>query len=192
MRTLWKGTATELLTQLVIPGGPVIITVPWLKSAQALSIRLRHLGPVFRNIGIEVSFAKEGHDSARIITITRSNSSLSSSSRKETSASAASAASPKPKEGMASVAANQRTIADAADGYSGAPSSSTTTGELPGRAEGADATSSPRADRSEGSLARRSNQVTNEWAYDDLEIPEFLDRRKHPQPGDKPAKPLLN
>jgi hypothetical protein len=195
MRTLWKGTATELLTQLVIPGGPVIMTVPWLKSAQALSIRLRHLGPVFRNIGIEVSFAKEGHDSARIITITRSNSSLSSSSRKEMSASAASAASaasPKPKEGMGSVAANQRTLADAADGYGGAPGSSTTTGEPADRADRADATSSPRADRSEGSLTRRSNQVTNEWAYDDLDIPERFDRRKHPQPGDKPAKPLLN
>ena len=66
--TEWKGTATELLSDLAEEPGATSKT--WPNNARSLSGRLRRASPHLRKIGIQILFIKEGRGRTRKIHIT--------------------------------------------------------------------------------------------------------------------------
>ena len=68
----WSGTATELLDKLeVVVGEKEAKRKTWPTSAAALGARLRRLATRLRRLGIKFDYDREGHRSARVITIRR-------------------------------------------------------------------------------------------------------------------------
>jgi hypothetical protein len=69
-RTVWTGTASELLDALLpVAGERITKTKGWPDSARALAGRLRRAATPLRKIGIEVAFTKEGRARNRTISI---------------------------------------------------------------------------------------------------------------------------
>ena len=70
-RTVWTGTATELLGVLEEAAGErVARSKTWPSSPRGLSGRLRRAATFLRKIGIEIDYAREGRTRTRIIHIT--------------------------------------------------------------------------------------------------------------------------
>jgi hypothetical protein len=71
-RTDWHGTASKLLAALSeVAGERTMRAREWPETPRGLSGRLRRAAPFLRRIGIEVTFARTGHEKARVIRITR-------------------------------------------------------------------------------------------------------------------------
>ncbi len=69
-RTEWKGTASDLLGALSDKvGDKVCRAKTWPATPRALSNRVRRAATFLRKVGIDISFAKEGHARTRIIRI---------------------------------------------------------------------------------------------------------------------------
>ncbi|MFO1036171.1 MAG: hypothetical protein U1E45_04935 [Geminicoccaceae bacterium] len=69
-RTVWTGTASDLLGALVEAAGDrVAKSKTWPDSARALAGRLRRAATFLRKVGIEVSFDREGRTRTRVIRI---------------------------------------------------------------------------------------------------------------------------
>jgi hypothetical protein len=65
-RTVWEGTATELLATLTDSAGhEVTHRKSWPPTANQLSSRLRRIAPAMRHIGIEFEFASTGRDRSK-------------------------------------------------------------------------------------------------------------------------------
>ena len=76
MRTVWTGTATDLLGALAEAAGErTAKSKSWPESARALSGRLRRAATFLRKIGIEIDYSKEGRARTRIIHITATGTS---------------------------------------------------------------------------------------------------------------------
>jgi hypothetical protein len=70
-RTLWTGTASDLLAALAEQAGERAAKAKtWPDSPRALSGRLRRAAPLLRKIGVEIDFEREGRARTRIIRIT--------------------------------------------------------------------------------------------------------------------------
>ena len=70
-RTVWTGTASELLGALAeIAGERVAKAKTWPDSPRALAGRLRRAATFLRKIGIQIGFEREGRARTRIIHIT--------------------------------------------------------------------------------------------------------------------------
>ncbi len=70
-RTVWTGTATDLLGALAEAAGErAAKSKSWPESARALSGRLRRAATFLRKIGIEIDYTKEGRARTRVIHIT--------------------------------------------------------------------------------------------------------------------------
>jgi len=68
--SVWKGTASELLTALNTVGAvDMLKDASWPKTANALSKRLDRVLPFLRESGIDVVRTKEGHEHKRFIAI---------------------------------------------------------------------------------------------------------------------------
>jgi hypothetical protein len=69
-RTVWKGTATELLVVLAGAAGErAAKSKAWPDNPRALAGRLRRAATFLRKIGIEVTFSREGRTKTRMIQI---------------------------------------------------------------------------------------------------------------------------
>jgi hypothetical protein len=69
-RTLWTGTASDLLSLCAESTRNEISTgATWAKNARALSGRLRRAQTFLRTLGIEITFSREGQSGARIIRV---------------------------------------------------------------------------------------------------------------------------
>ena len=74
----WRGTATELLSELDRGASEKVRrSREWPKAANWLSNQLRKVRPVLRACGVEVSEDREGNERRRTITISSSSSSFS-------------------------------------------------------------------------------------------------------------------
>jgi hypothetical protein len=78
-RTMWTGTASELLRLCAqsacddISGGPA-----WAKNPRALAGRLRRAQTFLRTLGIEISFSRQGRTGTRMIKLsTRAKNTVS-------------------------------------------------------------------------------------------------------------------
>ena len=70
MRTVWTGTASDLLDALSeVVGEAVRRSKSWPDQPRALSGRLRRAATFLRKIGIEIGFSREGRSRARTISI---------------------------------------------------------------------------------------------------------------------------
>ena len=66
----WKGTATELYTELIERADEVITrSRAWPATPNALGNKLRRLQPSLRKLGIKITFDRQGHGGTRTITI---------------------------------------------------------------------------------------------------------------------------
>ncbi|MEZ5792378.1 MAG: hypothetical protein R3D34_16870 [Nitratireductor sp.] len=73
-RTVWTGTATDLLGALgEVAGDRIAKSKTWPESPRALSGRLRRAATFLRKIGMEVSFEREGRTRIRVIRITNAS-----------------------------------------------------------------------------------------------------------------------
>ena len=71
MRTMWTGTASDLLGALgEMVGERVARSKAWPDNPRALAGRLRRASTFLRKIGIEIGFDREGRARTRVITIT--------------------------------------------------------------------------------------------------------------------------
>jgi hypothetical protein len=71
VRTVWTGTASELLGALAeIAGERIAKSKTWPDSPRALSGRLRRAATSLRKIGTDIAFTKEGRARTRTFTIT--------------------------------------------------------------------------------------------------------------------------
>ncbi len=71
VRTVWTGTATDLLGTLgEIAGERAAKSKSWPDNARVLSGRLRRAATFLRKLGMEICFGREGRARTRIITIT--------------------------------------------------------------------------------------------------------------------------
>ncbi len=69
---LFRGTMQELLQTLsALSRSNTTRSADWPKSPRALSVKLRHLAPQLRSIGIDVEFVRDGQ--SRIITVAMTN-----------------------------------------------------------------------------------------------------------------------
>jgi hypothetical protein len=118
-RTVWTGTASDLLGALAAEAGErVANSKTWPDNARSLAGRLRRAATFLRKIGIEVSFGREGRARIRTIKITATSTDpLSENAGVQRSASSARSA-PTPKSNPANglSAPNPRTVAADADG----------------------------------------------------------------------------
>ena len=97
-RTMWTGTATDLLDALSEEAGErATRSRLWPNSLQALSGRLRRAATFLRKVGVEFDFDREGRSRTRIIHIFWSTESAALAA----SASSASAANSAPADGSA-------------------------------------------------------------------------------------------
>jgi hypothetical protein len=70
-RTVWTGTASELLGALAeIVGDRVAKSKAWPESPRALAGRLRRAATFLRKIGLDIGFGREGRARTRTINIT--------------------------------------------------------------------------------------------------------------------------
>jgi hypothetical protein len=124
MRTVWTGTASDLLGALVQEvGDRVTKSKSWPDSPRALSGRLRRAATFLRKIGIEIAFDREGKARTRTIRIiaAQAHSRPESAGVRSSIPSASSAVTPKPIPVNGSPAPDRRTIANDADGIGGEP-----------------------------------------------------------------------
>jgi hypothetical protein len=94
-RTMWQGTATELLGELNAAAGETKRPEGWPKKAHSLSAELKRLAPSLRQAGISVEFMRETTGAKRrltTLTTTKPGSDDSSSEDRTESASLASPA----------------------------------------------------------------------------------------------------
>jgi hypothetical protein len=74
MRTVWTGTASDLLGALTeVASERIAKSKTWPDSPRALSGRLRRGATSLRKVGIEIGFEREGRARTRIIHITTTN-----------------------------------------------------------------------------------------------------------------------
>ena len=151
-RTEWTGTATELLRTLsAVVGERVSKTRSWPESARALSGRLRRAATSLRQVGIDITFQKEGSARARVIRISREADSTGTLPSRPSAPS-----SPEPK-GMSSKgleAAPGRTVDPPPDANGGLLGGSTVRGE---------ARDPPLADAADGTDAKLCEQ-SGDWS----------------------------
>ncbi len=125
--TEWRGTATELLRTLsAVVGERVSKTRSWPESARALSGRLRRAATSLRQVGIDITFQKEGRARKRMIRISREADSTGTLPSRPSAPS-----SPEPK-GMSSKGLEAdpgRTVAPPPDANGGLLGGSTVRGE---------------------------------------------------------------
>ena len=117
-RTVWTGTASDLLGALAEEVGERVAKSKSWPDAPRLAGRLRRAATFLRKIGIEIGFDREGRARTRTINITTTQT-FSASEKPGTgpsapSASSASTANPNPSNGLA--AHPVRTVARDADG----------------------------------------------------------------------------
>ena len=73
-RTVWTGTATDLLVALTKSvGDRAARSKNWPDSVEALSNRLRRAATCLRKVGVEIDFNRVGRERTRTITITNTN-----------------------------------------------------------------------------------------------------------------------
>jgi hypothetical protein len=117
-RTVWTGTASELLGALAEAAGERVgKSKTWPDSPRALAGRLRRAATFLRKIGIEIGFDREGRARTRVIRITTATPLGPDREGAGSSASSASSV-PIPKSNTANefVPPDLRTVANAADG----------------------------------------------------------------------------
>jgi hypothetical protein len=118
-RTIWTGTATDLLSALAeVVGERVAKSQTWPDGPRALSGRLRRAATFLRKIGIEIAFGREGRARTRTINITTTpnHSAQESTGAQPSAPSASSASMPKPNPTNGFAASTLRTTANDADG----------------------------------------------------------------------------
>jgi hypothetical protein len=118
-RTVWTGTATDLLSSLSAAADERIAKAKtWPENARALSGRLRRAATFLRKISIEVSFERQGRGRTRIIRIiTQSGQPQAEEDGARPSApSASSVQDPSSISGNGLAAPEPRTVARNADG----------------------------------------------------------------------------
>ena len=131
MRTVWTGTASDLLGALAeMAGERVAKSKTWPDSPRALAGRLRRAATFLRKIGIEIGFEREGRARTRTIRIiTTANPPRQKCRGARPSASSAPPADrPKVNSGNGFASPGLRTVGDVADGSAGetcAPSAPT-------------------------------------------------------------------
>jgi hypothetical protein len=117
MRTVWTGTASELLGALAeLAGDRLCKSKAWPDNPRALTGRLRRAATFLRKTGIEISFQREGRARTRLIRITSAHVPDLDSAGPGLSASSAPSASLSDTNAINSfAAASARTVAGAAD-----------------------------------------------------------------------------
>ena len=117
-RTVWTGTASELLGALAGEAGErVVKSKTWPDSPRALGGRLRRAATFLRKIGVDIRFRKEGRARTRIIDITAALSLAPVKEEHRPSApSASSAPSQKSNAANGCTPPNPRTVPQDADG----------------------------------------------------------------------------
>jgi hypothetical protein len=69
-RRTWSGTATELMSELLLKQPPGTERMrDWPATPRVLSGRLRRAAPNLRKVGVHIDFARKGHGRDRMITI---------------------------------------------------------------------------------------------------------------------------
>jgi hypothetical protein len=152
MRTVWTGTASDLLGALVEAAGErAAKSKTWPDSPRALAGRLRRAATFLRKIGIEIGFGREGRARTRTIHITTTPPSAApeNTPARPSAPSASSASTPKPKPANGFVAPPLRTVANDADGSGRVESPTVRASQLKNNgetaADGADANPSPQS-----------------------------------------------
>ena len=141
-RTVWTGTASDLLVALADEAGDRITnSKSWPVNARALSGRLRRAATFLRKVGIEIEFKKEGRARTRIIWIANNpdRSEPEFAGMQPSAPSASSADTPIPSPANEFPSSELRTVADSADGTTEDPVSTVCANPLNnGAADGAD------------------------------------------------------
>jgi len=122
-RTVWTGTASDLLGALAVAAGErVAKSKTWPASPRALSGRLRRAATFLRKIGIEIDYTKEGRPRTRIIHIKATGTFTVPDYKgvQPSVPSASSASSTKGNENNAFTGSTLRTVGGAADGQADA------------------------------------------------------------------------
>jgi hypothetical protein len=153
-RTMWTGTASDLLGALADAAGDRDAkSKTWPDSPRALAGRLRRAAPLLRKVGIEIHFDRVGKARTRTIHITAA-ASPPAPERAEVKPSAPSASSaPMPKSNAANgfAAPPLRTVANEADGIGGGVAEIVRANQLKTNAaddaDGADASRIPQSAR---------------------------------------------
>ena len=151
-RTVWTGTASDLLGALAEAAGErVVKSKTWPDSARALAGRLRRAATFLRKIGIEIGFGREGRARTRTIHI----STMPGPSKPEdggaqpSASSAPSSSMSKSNPANGFTAPHLRTVANDADGSGRAPVQTVRANPLKTNAgtdvDGADANRPPRS-----------------------------------------------
>ena len=177
-RTVWTGTATDLLGALAeVAGERVAKSKTWPNSPRALSGRLRRAATFLRKIGIETDYIREGSARTRIIHITATGISTVPDYRgaRPSIPSAPSASMSKGNEnnGVAGPTARTvaRTVAGSADDQA---DDSNAVDDLTVRAN---PLKTKGADGADGADANFLSQSGSEKGVDDMELPEGADAR---------------
>jgi hypothetical protein len=151
-RTVWTGTASDLLGALAEPAGErAAKSKTWPDSPRALAGRLRRAATFLRKIGIDIGFGREGRARTRIIHITTTGNPTAPETRgaQPSASSAPSAYPPKFKQANGFVAEGVRTVGVFADGSSGGSGSTIRANPLKTHgendADGADVNHPPRS-----------------------------------------------
>lgn len=118
-RTVWKGTASDLLGALAeLVGERVAKSKTWPDGPRALAGRLRRAATFLRKVGIEIGFGREGRARTRTINITTIQPSAAPEKpgTQPSAPSAPSALTPKSNPANGFAAQSVRTVAHDADG----------------------------------------------------------------------------
>jgi hypothetical protein len=118
-RTVWTGTASELLGALAeVVGERVAKSKTWPDGPRALAGRMRRAATFLRKIGIEIGFVREGRARSRTINITTTHtfSTPENPGAEPSAPSASSAPMPKSHPATGFAAQSARTVARHADG----------------------------------------------------------------------------
>jgi len=119
-RTVWTGTASDLLGVLAAAAGErVAKSKTWPDSPRALAGRLRRAATVLRKVQIEISFQKEGRNRTRAIHIATTPCHRAREGAQPSAWSASSAFAPNSNVGSGFADAPPRTVANEADGSRG-------------------------------------------------------------------------
>ena len=145
-RTLWTGTASELLGALAeIVGERVAKSKSWPESPRALAGRLRRAATFLRKIGIDIGFEREGRARTRMIRInvTGKPASPETQGAQPSASSTPPSEQPKANSGNGFASPGLRTVGRLADGSTGGNGSPARTHPLKSNtetgADGADA-----------------------------------------------------
>ncbi len=118
-RTVWTGTASDLLGSLAAEAGDRFANSrTWADGPRALSGRLRRAATFLRKVGIEIAFKKEGRSRKRTIIITAATTTAApeTAGALPSAPSASSAARPISNQINGFAAPDLRTVAKVADG----------------------------------------------------------------------------